>query len=191
MKNMHSCLKTSQSATSLFFSNTFSFPLMRMCAFKCLNEVSKKFQLRLLLAAYNFLYLKITWIWCRIYCFLIWCLKSYLVKAPKGARILSHCGKLRTNLFAVVGRGIFPVPQHFWNLRIKNVRNCNTAGGWSCQIWMQNVKERALNQSAVLFEMLCGCPGRPFLGLGEMFSLLCFVGVRAKAMPGRRNLLGI
>lgn len=54
MKNIHSCLKTSQSATSLFFSNTFSFPPMRMCAFKCLNEVKKKFQLRLFLAAYGF-----------------------------------------------------------------------------------------------------------------------------------------
>lgn len=47
MKSMHSC----QGATSLFFSNTSP---MRTCAFKCLNELSKKFQLKLFLAAYKF-----------------------------------------------------------------------------------------------------------------------------------------
>lgn len=48
MKNMHSC----QGATSLFFSNTSS--PMRTCAFKCLNKLSKKVQLKLFLAAYKF-----------------------------------------------------------------------------------------------------------------------------------------
>lgn len=186
MKNMHSCLKASQGATSLFFSNTF-YP-MRTCAFKCLNELSKKFQLKLFLAAYKFQYLKIIWTWCRFTVYLQDAL-NLLVEAPKGARILSHCGKLRTNFVALVGRGIFSVLQHFWNLRIRSVRNCSTAGGWSCQIWMQSIKERTLNQSAVLFEIRCGCPGRPFLVLGEAFSSLQCVGIRAKAMPGRRNFL--
>lgn len=56
---------------------------------------------------------------------------------------------------------------------------------------MQSIKEGAPNQSAVLFGTLCGCPGRPFLVLGEMFSLLQCVSIRAKAVPGRRSLLGM
>lgn len=113
-----------------------------------------------------------------------------MVKAPKGAGILSHCGKLRTNFFALVGRGIFPVPQHFWNRRIKSVRNCNSAGGWSCQIWTEH-KGKSSEPKPCIVEILCGCPGRPFLVLGEMFGLLWCVGIRAKVMPGRRNLLGM
>lgn len=187
MKNMHSSLKASQHATSLFFSNTFS--PMRTCAFKCLSS-ARSFSSDCFWQPTN----SNTWkyfghdVGFTVY---LQDALNLLVEAPKGARILSHCGKLTTNFLALVGRGIFPVPQCFWNLRIKSVSNCRTAGGWSCQIWMQSIKEGALNPSAVLFEILCGCPGRPFLVLGEVFSSLQCVGIRAKAMLGRRNFLGM
>lgn len=55
MKNKHSCLKTSQGATLPFFSNTFFFfPPMRMCAFKCLNEL-KNFQAQTFSSSLQFL----------------------------------------------------------------------------------------------------------------------------------------